>query len=173
MVLYTGVCTLVLVLWPGFNTRYAMPMAPSLAVLAGIAWDGLAKSRYEIVRRGAGTVLCLLMVYQIVLVVVIMPLFADRFGETRLAGNAIEQAIRAAPAPAYCLRADTNMFFYVQVPLQCLDLRAMAALTPPAWLLMPHPAVADFAKLRPDLDVRIVVDGLTEVQLTATRIDKK
>jgi 4-amino-4-deoxy-L-arabinose transferase-like glycosyltransferase len=173
MVLYSGVCIIVLVLWPGFNTRYAMPIAPSLAVLAGIAWDALETSRYFVVRRLAAAALSLFMIYQVVLVVAIMPLFADRFGETRIAGKAIEQAIRAAPAPAYCLRLDTNVFFYMQVPLQCLDLRGMAALTPPAWLLMPHASVSDFAALRPDLDVRIAVDALTEAQLTATRIDKK
>ena len=49
----------------------------------------------------------------------------------------------------------------------------MAALDPPAWLLMPHAAVAEFAQLRPDLDVRIVKDGLTEHQFTATRIERK
>jgi hypothetical protein len=49
----------------------------------------------------------------------------------------------------------------------------MAALTPPAWLLMPRATVAEFAQLRPDLSVQIVKDGLTEQQLTATRIDKK
>ena len=65
------------------------------------------------------------------------------------------------------------MFFYVHVPLRCLDLQGMAALDPPAWLLMPHAAVAEFAKLRPDLNVRIVKDGLTEHQFTAARIEKK
>jgi 4-amino-4-deoxy-L-arabinose transferase-like glycosyltransferase len=173
MVLYSGICTAVLVLWPGFSTRYAMPIAPSLAVLAGIAWQSLEKCRNAVVRRVAATMLCLLMAYQIVLVVVIMPLFADRFGETRLAGKAIEQTIRAAPAPAYCLRLDTNVFFYLHVPLQCLDLRGMAALAPPDWLLVPRPAVAEFGKLRPDLDARIAVDGLTEAQLTATRVERK
>jgi 4-amino-4-deoxy-L-arabinose transferase-like glycosyltransferase len=173
MVLYTGICTAILVFWPGFNTRYAMPMAPSLAVLAGIAWDALEKSRFWAVRRFAAVALSLLIVYQVVLVVVIMPLFSDRFGETRLAGKAIEQAIRAAPAPAYCLRIDTNVFFYLHVPLRCLDLPGMAALTPPMWLLMPHSDVATFAQLRPDLDPRIVVDALTEAQLAATHVDKK
>jgi 4-amino-4-deoxy-L-arabinose transferase-like glycosyltransferase len=173
MLLYSGVCTLVLVLWPGFNTRYAMPMAPSLAVLAAIAWDGLEKTRYAVMQRAAGTALGLLVIYQTVLAVVIMPLFADRFGETRIAGRKIEQAISAAPAPAHCLRIDTNVFFYLNVPLQCLDLNGMGALTPPVWLLMPHPAVGEFAGLRPDLDVRIAVDGLTEAQLAAARIDRK
>jgi 4-amino-4-deoxy-L-arabinose transferase-like glycosyltransferase len=173
LVLYSGVCTALLVLWPGFNTRYAMPMAPSLAVLAGIAWERLKKSHYDIVRRGAATVLCLLIIYQIVLVVVIMPLFADRFGENRLAARAMEQAMGAAPAPAYCVRIDTNVFFYLSTPPRCLDLRGIAALTPPAWLLMHHSAVVQFMQLRPDLDVRIAVDNLTEAQLTAAHVDKK
>ena len=30
MILYSGVCTAILVWWPGFNTRYAMPIAPSI-----------------------------------------------------------------------------------------------------------------------------------------------
>ena len=49
----------------------------------------------------------------------------------------------------------------------------MAAVTPPAWLLIPHPALPVFAKLRPDVDARIVLDSMTEAQLTATHIDKK
>lgn len=150
-----------------------MPIAPSLAVLAGLAWDALEHSAYSALRRLAATVLCLLMIYQFVLVIMIMPLFSDRFGETRLAGKAIEQAIRAASAPAYCLRLDTNILFYVHVPLQCLDLQAMAALTPPAWLLIPNQSVSEVARLRSDGDVRVVVGPLTEAQLTAARIDKK
>ena len=173
MILYSGVCTAILVWWPGFNTRYAMPIAPAVAVLAAVAWDRLEKSRYVMMRRVATTVLCLLMLYQFALVTVAVPLFADRFGEARTAGQSIEQAIRAAPAPAYCLRLDTNPFFYVHVPLHCLDLQGMAALTPPAWLLMPHAAVVEFMQLRPDLSVQIVKDGLTDQDLTATRIDKK
>ena len=167
LILYSGLCTAILMLWPGVNTRYAMPIAPSLAVLAGIGWDSLNKSRYAVVKRVTGTMLCLLVIYQIVLVVVIMPLFAERFGETRLAAKAIEAAIRAAPAPTYCLRLDTNVFFYLHEPLRCLDLHGMATLSPPAWLLMPHSAVMEFARLRPDLDVRIAVDGLLKFQLAA------
>jgi hypothetical protein len=38
---------------------------------------------------------------------------------------------------------------------------------------MPYPAVLDFKQQRPDLELRIAVDGLTEAQMTAARIDKK
>jgi hypothetical protein len=173
MILYSSVCTVLLFLWPGVNTRYAMPIAPSVAVLAGVGWDALEKSRFEVMRRITAIVVSLLTAYQVLLVVAIMPLFADRFGWTRLAGKTIEQTISAAPAPAYCLHLDTNILFYVHVPLQCSDMQGLAASTPPAWLLIPAPYVAEFAGLRPDLNVQVVAGPLTEWELTATRIDKK
>jgi 4-amino-4-deoxy-L-arabinose transferase-like glycosyltransferase len=173
LVLYSGICTAILFCWPGVNTRYAMPIAPSVAVLAGIAWDALEKSRYAMVRRVGSTALSILIVYQVALVTLVMPLFSTRFGETRIAGQAIDRAIAPAPPPAYCLGLDTNVFFYLRAPPKCLDLEGIAALTPPAWLLIPHVAVPAFAKLRPDVDIRIVLDSLTEARLTATRIDKK
>jgi 4-amino-4-deoxy-L-arabinose transferase-like glycosyltransferase len=173
MILYSGVCTAILVWWPGFNTRYAMPIAPSLAVLAGIAWDRLGTSRYVVMRRAATTVLCVLVIYQSVLSIVVVPLLRQRFEENRMAGNAIEQAILADPAPAYCLRLDTNVFFYVHMPLRCLDLQGMAKLEPPAWLLMPHASIAEFTRLRPDLNARIMKDGLTDYQFAAVRLERK
>jgi 4-amino-4-deoxy-L-arabinose transferase-like glycosyltransferase len=173
MVLYSSVCTVILFLWPGVNTRYAMPIAPSVAVLAGIAWDRLEKSRYSAVRRFATTALSLFIIYQVVLVVVIMPLFADRFGETRIAGEAIGRAVRATPAPAYCLHLDTNMLFYAKIPVQCLDMQGLAALTPPAWLLIPAPYLAELARLRLDVKLNVAVGPLTEAQLTATHLEQK
>ena len=173
LLLYSGVCTAVLVLWPGFNGRYAMPIAPGLAVLAGIGWDALEKSKYSAFRQIAVTLLCTFIVYQFILVAIIMPLFAERFGHSRRDGQALTQAIRGAPAPAYCFSIDTNQLFYVREPLQCLDLTGQKSLTPPSWLLISRSAVAAFAELRPDLDVRVVVETKSGPQLTATRVEKK
>jgi 4-amino-4-deoxy-L-arabinose transferase-like glycosyltransferase len=173
MVLYSTVCTAILFLWPGLNTRYAMPIAPSVAVLAGIAWDALEKSRYSGMRRITAIAVSLLTAYQILLVVVIMPLFADRFAETRLAGEALGQTVRAAPAPAYCLHLDTNFLFYAKIPVRCLDMNGLAALPPPAWLLIPAPYLAELARLRPDVTLSIAVGPLTEAQMTATRLERK
>jgi len=174
--LYSGVCTAALVLWPGFSSRYAMPIAPSLAVLAGIGWDTLKKSKYSIFQRVAGSLLCLFITYQFVLVTVIMPMFSDRFGSTRNDASAIEQAIRTAPAPIFCFYRD-NQLFYLRVPFRCLNLFAgapslaeSASLTPPAWLIIPHSLVSEFAQLRPDLNVTVAVET---TDLTATRVDKK
>jgi hypothetical protein len=172
-VLYSGVCTAILVLWPGFTSRYATPIAPSIAVLAGIGWDALDKSRYAVARRVMAVVLFLLVVYQVLLVVVIMPLFADRFCETRIAGEAIGRAIRAAPAPAYGVWLDTDVLFYAKIPLQRLEMTGLGAISPPAWLVIPAPDLALFANLRPDLDASVAVGPLTEKQLTAARIERK
>jgi 4-amino-4-deoxy-L-arabinose transferase-like glycosyltransferase len=173
LILYSGVCTLILFAWPGYNSRYAMPIAPSLAVLAAIAWDRLEMSRFLALRSAAAVVLGGLVAYQFILFMVIAPLFPGRFGESRLAGAAIDRAIAAQPAPAYCLRLDTNVFFYVKVPLRCLDLNAMAALTPPMWLLMPDADLAEFSKLRSDRDVHIAVHGLTDQSLAAAYVTTK
>jgi 4-amino-4-deoxy-L-arabinose transferase-like glycosyltransferase len=172
-VLYSGVCTAILVLWPGFTSRYAMPIAPSIAVLGGIGWDALDKSHYAVARRIMAIVLSLLVVYQVLLVVVIMPLFSDRFGETRLAGEAIGRAIRAAPAPAYGVWLDTDVLFYAKISLQRLEMTGLGAISAPAWLVIPAPDLALFGNLRPDLKASVAVGPLTEKQLTAARIEQK
>jgi len=170
---YTGVGTVIVALWPGFNSRYAMPMAPSLAVLAGIAWDGLEKSRFAIVRRIMAIAVSLLIVYQLLLVIVIMPLFADRFGETRLAGEAIGRAIRAAPAPAYGVWLDTDVLFYAKIPLQRLEMNGLSVISPPAWLVIPAENLNEFGRQRPDLKLSVAVGPLTEKQLIAARLEQK
>jgi hypothetical protein len=174
LLLYSGLCTAALVVWPGFATRYAMPIAPSMAVLAGIGWDLLAKSNHFLWRRIAGTVLGVLIVYQLVLVAVMVPVFSDRFGASRIEGLALDRAIGADAAPVYCFdynRIDTNTMFYVRKPLHCnFDEKSV---TPPAWLLIPRSDVAAFARLRPDLDVRTDVETSRGAQLAAARIDKK
>jgi 4-amino-4-deoxy-L-arabinose transferase-like glycosyltransferase len=177
MLLYSVVCTAFLVVWPGFNSRYAMPIAPSVAVLAGIGWDTFkkSKSKYSVFRRGVLGLLCLFIFYQFVLVTVIMPLFSDRFGVTRSDAKAIEQKIRAAPAPllVFCANLDTNQLFYLRVPFRCLDLTRIASLTPPAWLVTPQSMVPEVLRLRPGPDVRIELETSSGPELTAMRLDEK
>jgi len=43
---YAGVCTLALLVWPGTKTRYAMPIAPAVAVMAGLAFAPLFWRRH-------------------------------------------------------------------------------------------------------------------------------
>ena len=116
-VLYSCVCTAILVLWPGFTPalRHADRAVDCRACRHRLG--RVEKSRFAVMRRIMAIVLSLLVVYQVLLVVVIMPLFADRFGETRLAGEAIGRTIRAAPAPVYGVWLDTDVLFYVEDPV--------------------------------------------------------
>jgi hypothetical protein len=93
----------------------------------------------------------------------------DRTGH----GMMLERAMDGDPAPAYCFGLSTNQLFYVRRPLRCLDEAGQKSLNPPAWLLIPSSTVAPFARLRPDLEVRSVVETGSGPRLAAVRIDKK
>ena len=49
----------------------------------------------------------------------------------------------------------------------------LGAISPPAWLVIPAPDLAEFGNLRPDLKASVVVGPLTEKQLTAARIERR
>jgi hypothetical protein len=138
-------------------------------------WDGIGLQNQIIFCFGGSQVrcFCALIAYRLVLVAVIMPVFSDRFGGSRNDGMMLERAMDGDPAPAYCFGLSTNQLFYVRRPLRCLDEAGQKSLNPPAWLLIPSSTVAPFARLRPDLEVRSVVETGSGPQLAAVRIDKK
>jgi hypothetical protein len=102
-----------------------------------------------------------------------MPLFSDRFGETRLAGEAIARTIRAAPAPTYGVWLDTDVLFYSKIPLQRVEMNDVGVISPLAWLVIPGENLNEFGHLRPDLKLNVTVGPLSEKQLTATRLEQK
>jgi 4-amino-4-deoxy-L-arabinose transferase-like glycosyltransferase len=178
LIFYSTVCTAVLLVWPGAKTRYAMPIAPAVAVLAGIAWDSLGQARNIRLRTLASGLLAGLIVYQLVLVIAITPLFADRFGASRRAGQMIEEAIRADPAPAFFKGPDTtqpatNQLSYMRIPIRSLTEDEMTTLDPPAWLVTTDDILTRFRQLRPDLDVHIVVRTPSGPGLIAARLEKR
>jgi hypothetical protein len=168
--LYSTACTAALILWPGAAARYAMPIAPALCVLAGFAWDALETSKYSLLRRLTCALLGALAIYQLVMVVVVVPRYAEAFGGSRLAGEAITRAIDGAPAPAYCTDLPTNQLFYVRAPVRCIGPTELASIVPPAWLIVPKSSVPAIEQFRPDLDVRIAVETASGAQLTAIRM---
>jgi hypothetical protein len=168
--LYSAACTAALIAWPGAAARYAMPIAPALCVLAGLAWDALATSKFSWLRRLIGALLCALVVYQLVLVFVVMPRYAQAFGRSRSAGEAITRAINDAPAPVFCTDLNTNELFYVRAPVRCIGTTELASIAPPAWLILPRGSVPAIKQLRPDLDPLIAVETESGPQLTAIRL---
>jgi 4-amino-4-deoxy-L-arabinose transferase-like glycosyltransferase len=173
LILYSGIGALALALWPGLNSRYGMPIVPTLAVLAALAWDRLEQSGWLPLRRTAATMLGIFIVFQIVFTVAIVPLFAVRFSETRAAGEAIARAVAADPAPIYCSDRDTNNLFYVPGGVRWIGPTDMATIATPAWLVTRSNRVAEFATANPALNLRVVVGPLDEPQIVAVRVDRK
>jgi 4-amino-4-deoxy-L-arabinose transferase-like glycosyltransferase len=191
LALYAGLCTIALLLWPGANARYAMPIAPAVAVLAAIGWQGLEKRRdaapSHLVFRHlplrhfeprhlqylASAVVGAGFVYQVALVSVVMPMFADRFGASRLDGAAVDAAIAADPAPAYCTGLATNQLFYVHAPMRCIDQDEMMAQTLPAWIITSPAWLEALLSTRPDAKAGASVQMRSGPELVAARLESR
>lgn len=174
LALYAGLCTIAVVFWPGSNSRYAMPCVPALAVLAGFAWDAILDTKYAWLRRMTVAIACALIAFQIVLANVVMPLFADRFGGSRIAGQNIERVIRANPAPAFCTDLATNQLFYMRAgPIRCVDPADLGSIAAPAWLIIPREQVSLLVQLNLDIGTRVAVETDTGSRLSAIRLDKR
>jgi len=173
LILYSALFAGIIVMSHKFNGRYAMPITATVAILGGIAWDSLAGEKTIRMRWFAGAIVALLISYQLILVCVIMPLFADRFSASRLDGEAIERAIRTAPAPAFCVDVVSNQLFYVRAPVRCIEHAELKSFTVPAWLLIPEGVIPQVMRLRPDLNLHSVVTTKSGPGLLAVRAEKR
>lgn len=173
LALYAGCCTLAVLFWPGSNSRYAMPCVPALAVLAGLAWDALAGTVYARLRGIAVIAISALVVFQVTLVTIVTPLFADRFGASRMAGKAIERAIRAGPAPVFCTDLATNQLFYARVPILCIDPANIASVTAPAWLIVGREQRSLLEQLKADVVARTALETESGSRLLAIRLNSR
>ena len=100
---YAGLCTLALLVWPGTKTRYAMPIAPAVAVMAGLAFGPLIQRRHwTAVAALAATVG--LFVYQVVLVTVVIPHNVVKYSAPRRRAPILDAALAASPAPVFTHR---------------------------------------------------------------------
>jgi 4-amino-4-deoxy-L-arabinose transferase-like glycosyltransferase len=146
---YAGAATLALFFWSGANTRYAMPAAPAVAVIAGLAFDDLWQRRRLIVRL-AITLLAGLMVYQFALVCIVMPIFAARFGASRIAGFAIAQAVGQSTPVFNVGGPNPNQLFYVSRPIRRISREEALHLKIPAWLVLAPWELAWIKSQHPD-----------------------
>ncbi len=143
---YAGAATLVLLFWPGANTRYAMPAAPAVAVMAGLVVDDLWQQRRLFVRCTIA-LLAALMVYQFALVWIVMPMFADRFGASRMAGFTIARAVSQSEPIFNVEGPNTNQLFYAGRSIRWVDRDEALQIKPPAWLIL-APAELEWLKSR-------------------------
>jgi len=138
LVLYAGVATLVLLVWPGgIATRYAMPASPALAVMSGILFERWWSSRPWLVGAGNSVVIAIAG-YLVLLGWVAMPLLPDLFRQTRIAAQQIEAVRALRPGPLYGIRgsSNVNILAIVAAPVRLVTLSDIARLPVPALALL-------------------------------------
>ena len=166
---YAGTATLALFFWPGANTRYAMPAAPAIAMMAGLAFDDLWQLRH-LVTRLAISLLAGLMVYQFVLVCIVMPVFAARFGASRTAGFAIAQAVGQSVPVFNVGGPNPNQLFYVSRPIRWIGREEALHLKIPAWLVLAPWELEWLKSRRPDYFFGEAIQTTSGPGLIAVRI---
>ena len=172
LVFYAGLCTLALLVWPGTKSRYAMPIVPAVAVMAGLAIDPLARRRHWVAALALATAI-VLFVYQVVLVTAVIPLHAEKYSAPRRGGAAFDAIISAAPAPVFTLgKPQANKLFYITHPIRSIEV-ADQALPAPAWIFAPRLLLEQIEVLRPDLVVRDLTPTVRGRGLVLARIERR
>ncbi len=174
LVCYASACTVILLLWPFALSRYAMPIAPAVAVLGGLGWDRLTGARLVHLRRVAIGIVAAIAVYQLILAIAIVPIFAARFGSARIDGENIAATVRAQSLPVYCEDpANSNQFFYAKLPMHCYRWDQYLQIPAPAWLLASPEDLDDLARARPELEIRRMLTTKAGSQVVTALILKR
>jgi 4-amino-4-deoxy-L-arabinose transferase-like glycosyltransferase len=136
--LYTVICTLVLVLWPGgVAARYAMPGTLSLAVICGLMFAHWRQSQSRVI---ASALIVSYLIFGALLIRgwVAMPFWPHLFQQSQIAGKAIAAALQDRPGPLYVVAESTdyNMLAYVRGSIVAVTLDDLARLERSAIALM-------------------------------------
>jgi hypothetical protein len=153
LVLYAGIATLALLVWPGAATRYAMPALPAVAAIAGLAFDRLLARRIDIA-RAALAILAALVVYQVAWGWIAAPLLPDTFRSSRIDAQTVEAATRERPYTIYALlRLDDAVLAYLDRPVRYLPQDELTTVAAPYYLLAQASTVAGIAAAHPDFAI--------------------
>jgi hypothetical protein len=128
--LYSLICTLMLVIWPGgVATRYAMPATLTLAVICGLMFEHWRQSHPQIIASTL-TVSYLITGALLIRGWVVMPFWPHLFQESQIAGKAIATALQDRPDPLYVVTGSTeyNMLVYVRGTIRAVTLDDLARL---------------------------------------------
>lgn len=159
LVAYAGVCTAVLILWPGANGRYAMPAALGIAALAGLAWNEFRSTRPKLARFSVALT-CVLLLACVALNLIAIPLCPDRFRQSALRGRRLDDVMRQRTLPIFATPAavNRNVLAYLPARLRVVTIGDIADVSPPFWLLATLPETATFRAARPLLTLIRTLD---------------
>ena len=136
--LYSLMCTLFLVIWPGgVAARYAMPATMTLAVICGLMFEHWRQSQPRVI-VSALVVSYLIFGALLVRGSVVMPFWQHLFQESQIAGKTIDTALQHRPGPLYVIGNSTehNMLVYVRGTIRAVTLDDLARLETSAIAVM-------------------------------------
>ncbi|MBS0528966.1 MAG: glycosyl transferase, partial [Proteobacteria bacterium] len=134
VVLYSLLCTVVLLFWPGkITARYAMPGTMALALVCGLMFERLRDSRRKVV-ISALFVTYLIFGGLLVRAWIVMPLFPHLFRQELKAGATITDTLQKKQEPFYVIQETTNynMLVNVKQPIHAVLIDDLAKLKTPA-----------------------------------------
>jgi hypothetical protein len=172
LLLYATCCTVALMLWPHGLVRYAMPASLALAALAGLAFDRFRTEGRKFVNVALVVAACLC-TYQVARSWIAMPLLADRFERSRIAGNMIASAIRERPGMLYSVieDMDKNILLYVPAPIRAVPFQALLNAPAPAWAILSPERMPQLQAARADIVIepRAAVPAKPALELVELR----
>lgn len=157
-VLYSTLCTVVLIFWPGgVAARYAMPATLTVAVVGGLMFEAWRDSHLKTI---ASALFVTYLVFGGLLLRgwVAMPFWPHLFKESEIAGAAISSVTRTAPQPLYVVSGSTelNMLGYVKGKIETVTLQDLARLKARSVAVLLVEERQALARLAPELRI---VDG--------------
>jgi hypothetical protein len=132
LLLYAGVCSVILISWAGARTRYAMPSVLAIAAAAGLAFDYLLVQQKKIIEVAQAVAACLI-TYALVVNWLMMPLASSIFQGTRRYGDYIAITIAQRPGTLYVTpeALARGLLVYVQTPVRQASFDTMQLVEPP------------------------------------------
>jgi hypothetical protein len=162
--LYSVMCTLVLVVWPGgVAARYAMPASMALAAICGLMFD---RWRAEHPRVIVSALVVAYLIFGGLLLRgwVAMPFWPHLFKESEIADTAIAHAVIGSASPLYVVSSttDQNMLVYVRHPVEAVTLSEIASLKTPAIAVIQPEETAKLSQQKPGLVVERIANIVSQ-----------
>lgn len=151
LVLYAGVCFVVVALWPGGRGRYAMPAILAVAAAAGLLFDTVRVQSPRLARF-ACLLLAAFMSYQLVFNWLAVPALPGLLAKSRTYGEFIAEAIKTRPGPLYVATPYINHDFLIYVPGRAKEvpLEFVATAPGPIWAYVEPQQEDELRRLRGD-----------------------
>lgn len=165
LLLYAGLCAVVLLFWPYARERYAIPVFPAAAAAAALLVPELLRRADRLgraLRWLFGIAFYGLAAYRLALILVVMPLRPELFSHMREVGARIDATVASDPAPLFVIGQQMhNALWYAAAEPVGIDERALDRLDGGAWLIGSSARVDGVVAARPSLSPRerVVLDG--------------